>query len=259
MSDDSVYNLTAVGKLLQRRAKKTKLFWLSCIPTGRRLRKAASTPAVCDGHTQTTPTIQKTFFDDQTVTGSRDVLQMPEDACVVGSSRDLLDSDSDVYMGSYDSLVHSDDLGVGSGANSRMAKFGNCPCVERAGDGEVCKWSLHEDAVMNKLVDLQQEVNALRATLSTLQHGGQETTRLAESSPAAPTLPPPPPPPPPPPFPSSPVFLHSVSLSSLSHRPKTHLDDMPAAQDRGKPIITLEDLQKVKLRQVSSVANVNFS
>lgn len=99
-------SLTAVGKLLQRRAKKTKLFWLSCVPSSKRLkRSSASTSTVCDGQTQTSPTVEKTFC--LRVTTSSDVLQLPVESCIVDSSRHSLDSDS-VYMGSCDSYDQAD-------------------------------------------------------------------------------------------------------------------------------------------------------
>lgn len=72
--------------------------------------------------------------------------------------------------------------------------------------------------------------------------------------PPLPSSQPPPPPPPPPPFPSSPIFQHFDAPNLIIQKrsvSKIQLDEGCPSQDRGKPIVTLEDLQKVKLRQVS--------
>lgn len=251
--DDNNYSLTAVGKLLQRRAKKTKLFWLSCVPPKKRLKKAsASTSTVCDGQTQTSPTVDKVFSLDVAASGD-----MAVESCVVESSRHSLDSDSDVYMGSFDSYDHADASEEAQDTHVR-SKRGNCLCSERVSHHDLCQWRLHGNEVLEKLTDLQQEVNFLRDTLGSLKTGERMGSASVDNS----TPPPPPaslPPPPPPPFPPSPLFQHSDSQFLIQKRSvsKLHLDEACPSQDRGKPIITLEDLQKVKLRQVSYTYTTN--
>lgn len=112
--------MTTVGKLIRRRAKKTKLLWLSCVPSGKRQNQREIIPhSVCDGETQTTPTVEKSFCFE-VLTGTGNVIQMPAESCVVDSSRDSLDSD--LYMGSCESLNHVN--GYRSGALQSHMKRG---------------------------------------------------------------------------------------------------------------------------------------
>ncbi|XP_026282870.1 mitochondrial fission regulator 1-like isoform X2 [Frankliniella occidentalis] len=248
MTDDSNYYFSSVGKLLQRRAKKTKLFWLSCVPSRKHLKKSLST--VRDGQTQTTPTFHKAFSAG-TIIRAAEELQVSPESCVVDSSRNILDSDSDVFMASFDSFDNPEEVREMTNSIGRTQSNGNCHCLER---DELCKWRQQESAIMDKLSDLQLEINQLRATVSSLK--SDVALKSDQSLFSVPPPPPPMPPPPPPPFPS-PVFHHSMSLTLPRRRqsvPKMHSDEM--MQDRGKPIITLEELQNVKLRHVSSVANI---
>ncbi|KAK3933337.1 Ufm1-specific protease 2 [Frankliniella fusca] len=224
MTDSSDFNLSSVGRLLQRRVRKTKLFWLSCVPSKKgNLRKSVST--VRDGQTQTTPTFKKTLSVDA-IFRAED-LQVSPESCVVGSSRNILDSDSDVFMGSFDSF---DNPNEGS-------EIVDSNALENKASG-ICKCQC-----LDELGDLRQEINQLRATVSSLKYVTDAALKPEQSVLSVPPPPPPMPPPPPPPFPS-PFIHHSFSLNLPRRRrsvPKMHSDEM--MQDRGKPIITLEELK----------------
>lgn len=202
---------------------------------------------VCDGQTQTTPTIHKTFFSELgPASGTVDLVQMTAESCIADSSKDDLDLDSNLNKFSSESVSHADsDIDESASFIQHM----------EIGVAEMCKCPPCSGAIMGKLVDLQKDVKFIASMLKS----GDENSCPSEYE----TFPPPripPPPPLPPSFPpSSPIFGHSVSLHSLSGRKsvaKVQCDEMSTTQDRCKPIITLEEIQKVKLRQVSNVANV---